>query len=49
VTAMDDDLRPGRRADHKPVSWNRIAVWVITAAFGAYLVLTGIIGILDKG
>ena len=41
--------KPGRRADRKPVTWNRIAIWVITAAVGAYLVLTGIMGILDKG
>jgi hypothetical protein len=44
-----EDRRPGRRADRKPASWNRIAIWVITSAVGAYLVLTGVIGILDKG
>jgi hypothetical protein len=41
--------KPDRRGDRKPVTWNRIAIWVITGAVGAYLVLTGIIGILDKG
>ncbi len=41
--------RPGRRADRKPVTWNRVAVWVIVSAVGAYLVITGIVGILDKG
>jgi hypothetical protein len=46
---MSDGRRPGRRAAGKPVAWQRIAVWVITAAVGAYLVLTGIIGIVAKG
>jgi hypothetical protein len=41
--------KPGRGGDRKPVTWNRIAIWVITAAVGAYLVVTGIMGILDKG
>jgi hypothetical protein len=41
--------RPGRRADRKPVPWTRIAVWTFTAAVGAYLVLSGILGILAKG
>ncbi len=41
--------RPGRRADRKPVPLMRIAVWAFTAAVGAYLVLTGIFGILAKG
>ncbi len=40
---------PGRRADRRPPSGTRIAVWVLTAAVGAYLVLTGVIGILAKG
>ena len=35
--------------DRKPVSWNRIAVWVIIGAVGAYLVFSGLMGILDKG
>ncbi|MFC0680552.1 hypothetical protein ACFFGH_22200 [Lysobacter korlensis] len=37
------------RPDRKPVTWNRVAVWVIVAAIGAYLVVTGIFGILAKG
>ena len=41
--------KPRRRDDRKPITWNRIAVWVIVSALGAYLVFTGIIGILDKG
>ena len=43
------DPRPGRRADRKPASFARIAVWTLTAAVGAYLVLSGIIGIVAKG
>ena len=42
------DPRPGR-GDRKPITWNRIAVWVIVSALGAYLVVSGIVGILDKG
>ena len=45
----DDERRPGRRADRGKVSVARIAVWTLTAAVGAYLVLTGIFGILAKG
>ncbi len=41
--------KPGRRGNRQPITWNRIAVWVIVGAVGAYLVLTGIMGILDKG
>lgn len=43
------DLEPGRGGGRKPVTTTRIMVWVITAAFGAYLVLSGIFGILAKG
>ena len=43
------ESKPGRRADRKPVPWYRVALWMLTAAVGAYLVLTGIIGILAKG
>ena len=46
---MKDELPPGRRAERTPPSWNRIAVWVIVGAVGAYLVLTGIFGIVAKG
>ena len=46
---MSDVRRPGRRAAGNRVSWHRIAVWVLTAAVGAYLILTGIIGIVAKG
>jgi hypothetical protein len=45
---MDDEFPPGR-GDRKPVSWNRIVIWVIGAAVGAYLVLSGIFGIVAKG
>jgi len=44
-----NDQRPGRRADREPPSFARIAVWIIVAAIGAYLVLSGVIGILTKG
>jgi hypothetical protein len=40
---------PGRRADRKPPSMTRIIVWILAAAVGAYLVLSGVIGIVAKG
>jgi hypothetical protein len=43
------EARPGRRADREPPSFIRIAVWTLTAAAGAYLVLSGVIGIVAKG
>jgi hypothetical protein len=43
------DPRPDRRGDRKPVSFTRIAVWILVAAVGAYLVLSGVIGIVAKG
>ncbi len=38
----------GRRSELRR-AWTRIAVWVVTAAVGAYLVVTGILGIIAKG
>ncbi len=46
---LDDERRPGRRVGRSGVSVARIAVWALTAAVGAYLVLTGIFGIVAKG
>jgi hypothetical protein len=46
---MSNDQRPGRRADREPPSFTRIAVWILVAAVGAYLVLSGVIGIVAKG
>lgn len=43
----DDELRD--KNTPKPPSMNRIAIWVIVGGVGAYLVLTGVIGILTKG
>jgi hypothetical protein len=45
----DDGRRSGRRADRSKVSIGRIAVWALTAAVGAYLILTGVLGIIAKG
>jgi hypothetical protein len=41
--------RSGRRAERTPPSVLRIAVWTLTAGVGAYLILTGVFGILAKG
>jgi hypothetical protein len=50
VNAAPDGGRPtGRRADRSKVSLLRVAIWAVTAAVGAYLVLTGVLGIVAKG
>jgi hypothetical protein len=33
----------------KPPSMNRIAIWVIVGAIGAYFLISGIIGIITGG
>jgi hypothetical protein len=43
----DDELRDPNKP--KPPSMTRIAIWVIVGGFGAYLVISGILGILAKG
>ena len=43
----DDELRDKGKPTGPPMS--RIVIWVVAGGFGAYLVVTGIIGILSGG
>jgi len=41
---------PQLPGDKKPeISFARIAIWVIVGGIGAYLLISGIIGIIAKG
>ena len=40
---------PKRPGDKKPVSWQRIAIWIVVAGVGIYLVITGLVGVIAKG
>ncbi len=47
---MNDLKLPGDDEKKKgEVSFGRIAIWVIVGGIGAYLLLSGVIGILVKG
>jgi len=41
-----DDLQPGK--DPKKPSMNRIVIWVIVGGIGAYSLLSGVIGLINK-
>lgn len=41
----DDELRD--KNTPKPPSFNRVAIWVVVSAIGAYFVISGLIGILS--
>jgi hypothetical protein len=45
---MSDLKLPGED-DKKKIPFSRIAIWAFVAAIGAYLLITGIIGIIVKG
>ncbi|WAB84292.1 hypothetical protein OVN20_01580 [Microcella daejeonensis] len=49
--AKDDELALPGDAEKKKreVSFTRLAVWVIAGGVGAYLVISGFIGVLAKG
>jgi hypothetical protein len=42
-------LPPSKQPEKKPVSWQRIAIWVAVAGVGLYLVITGLAGVIAKG
>jgi hypothetical protein len=45
-----DELRLPGGSEKKPaVSINRLALWLVVGAIGAYLLLSGVFGILAKG
>lgn len=50
VFNRDDELKlPGDDEKKKQgVSMNRLALWLVVGGFGAYLLLSGVFGILEK-
>ncbi|CAN5247819.1 hypothetical protein BH09ACT5_BH09ACT5_07130 [soil metagenome] len=46
---MSDLKLPGEEKKKPAISFSRIAIWVIVAAVGLYLVITGLVGIITKG
>jgi hypothetical protein len=45
---MSDLKLPGD--DKKPaITWQRIALWVVVAGVGLYMVITGLAGVIAKG
>ena len=51
MAKKDDELALPGDAEKKKreISFTRIAVWLIAGGFGAYLIISGIIGIVAKG
>jgi hypothetical protein len=43
------DLKLRGENDKKKIPLSRIAIWTVMTAIGAYLLITGIIGIIVKG
>lgn len=44
------DLPPPKRPGDKPtISWQRIAVWIVVAGIGLFMVISGLINTLVKG
>jgi len=43
----DDELRD--KSKPKPPSFNRVAIWVLVGAVGAYFLISGIVGIIQNG
>jgi len=46
--AKDELKLPGDDEKKSPVSMNRLALWLVVGGIGAYLLLSGIVGILAK-
>ncbi len=36
-------------ADRKPVSTTRIGIWVLVSAVALYMIISGLIGVLNNG
>lgn len=46
----DDALTPSGDETTKPaISMNRLATWLVVGGIGAYLFISGIVGIIAKG
>jgi len=46
--AKDELKLPGDDEKKPAVSMNRLALWLVVGAIGAYLLLSGVVGILAK-
>jgi hypothetical protein len=46
---MSDLKLPGDDNDKKKVSFARFSIWLVVGAVGAYLLISGIVGIIVKG
>lgn len=50
VFDREDPLKlPGDDKKKPAISMNRLALWLVVGAVGAYLLLSGVVGILAKG
>ena len=47
--AKDELKLPGDDEKKPEISMNRLALWVIVGAVGAYLLISGIVGIVSGG
>jgi len=46
------DLKLPREDDggeKKPVSFARLAIWIVAGGLGVYLIVTGLVGVITKG
>ena len=46
---MTDPTLPGDDKKKPQISMGRIAIWVIVAGVGLYLVISGLVGVVTKG
>lgn len=50
VFDREDPLKlPGDDKKKPAISMNRLAIWLVVGAIGAYLLISGVIGIIAKG
>jgi hypothetical protein len=46
---MSDLKLPGEENKKQDVSFGRLAIWVIVGGIGAYMLISGIVGIVAQG
>ena len=46
---MSDLKLPGDDKKKAAITWQRIALWVVVAGVGLYMVITGLAGVIAKG
>lgn len=47
--AKDELALPGDDKKKPAISMNRLALWLVVGGIGAYLLLSGVVGIIAKG